>query len=179
MNYKSIIESILYIWGEPISYKEIAKIIELSPSETKKVISNMILDYKNVDRGIEIKQYGSNYQFVTKETNHKYIKKLVNKNGKKRITNSSMEVLSIIAYKQPVTRIEIEEIRGVKSQGPIDTLLNRELIKEVGRLEQIGKPILYGTTDEFLRVFDLKDLSHLPKKEEIEQLLLEVDDLED
>ena len=90
-----------------------------------------------------------------------------------------MEVLSIIAYKQPITRIEIEEIRGVRSQGPIDTLLSRDLIMEVGRLEQIGRPILYGTTDEFLRVFDLANLKQLPQKSEVEQLFLEVDKVED
>lgn len=179
MNYKSIIESLLYIWGEPLSYKEIAKIIEKTPGETKKILNEMILDSESLDRGLELKQYGDNFQYVTKETNLDYVKKLVNKNENRNITNSSMEVLSIIAYKQPITRIEIEEIRGVRSQGPIDTLLSRDLIKEVGRLEQIGRPILYGTTDEFLRVFDLVDLKYLPQKSEVEQLFLEVDKVED
>lgn len=179
MNYKSIIESLLYIWGEPLSYKEIAKIIEKTPGETKKILNEMMLDFDSSDRGLELKQYGDNFQYVTKETNLDYVKKLVNKNENKNITNSSMEVLSIIAYKQPITRIEIEEIRGVRSQGPIDTLLSRDLIMEVGRLEQIGRPILYGTTDEFLRVFDLVDIKHLPQKSEVEQLFLEVDKVED
>lgn len=178
MNYKSIIESLLYIWGEPLSYKEIAKIIEKTPGETKKILNEMMLDSKSLDRGLELKQYGDNFQYVTKETNLEFVKKLVNKNENRNITNSSMEVLSIIAYKQPITRIEIEEIRGVRSQGPIDTLLSRDLIMEVGRLEQIGRPILYGTTDEFLRVFDLVDLKHLPQKSEVEQLFLEVDKVE-
>lgn len=178
MNYKSIIESLLYIWGEPLSYKEIAKIIEKTPGETKKILNEMMLDSKSLDRGLELKQYGDNFQYVTKEANLEFVKKLVNKNENRNITNSSMEVLSIIAYKQPITRIEIEEIRGVRSQGPIDTLLSRDLIMEVGRLEQIGRPILYGTTDEFLRVFDLVDLKHLPQKNEVEQLFLEVDKVE-
>lgn len=178
MNYKSIIESLLYIWGEPLSYKEIAKIIEKTPGETKKILNEMILDSKSLDRGLELKQYGDNFQYVTKEANLEFVKKLVNKNENRNITNSSMEVLSIIAYKQPITRIEIEEIRGVRSQGPIDTLLSRDLIMEVGRLEQIGRPILYGTTDEFLRVFDLVDLKQLPQKSEVEQLFLEVDKVE-
>ena len=179
MNYKSIIESLLYIWGEPLSYKEIAKIIEKTPGETKKILKEMVSDYNSSDRGVELKQYGDNFQYVTKECNLEFVKKLVNKNDNKNITNSSMEVLSIIAYKQPITRVEIEEIRGVRSQGPIDTLLSRDLIMEVGRLEQIGRPILYGTTDEFLRVFDLVDLKHLPQKNEVEQLFLEVDKSED
>lgn len=179
MNYKSIIESLLYIWGEPLSYKEIAKIIEKTPGETKKILNEMMFDCDSSDRGLELKQYGDNFQYVTKETNLDYVKKLVNKNENKNITNSSMEVLSIIAYKQPITRIEIEEIRGVRSQGPIDTLLSRDLIMEVGRLEQIGRPILYGTTDEFLRVFDLANLKQLPQKSEVEQLFLEVDKVED
>lgn len=178
MNFKSIIESLLYIWGEPLSYKEIAKIIEKTPRETKKILNEMMLDSKSLDRGLELKQYGDNFQYVTKEANLEFVKKLVNKNENRNITNSSMEVLSIIAYKQPITRIEIEEIRGVRSQGPIDTLLTRDLIMEVGRLEQIGRPILYGTTDEFLRVFDLVDLKELPQKREVEQLFLEVDKVE-
>lgn len=178
MNYKSIIESLLYIWGEPLSYKEIAKILEKTPGETKKILNEMMLDSKSLDRGLELKQYGDNFQYVTKEANLEFVKKLVNKNENRNITNSSMEVLSIIAYKQPITRIEIEEIRGVRSQGPIDTLLTRDLIMEVGRLEQIGRPILYGTTDEFLRVFDLVDLKELPQKREVEQLFLEVDKVE-
>lgn len=179
MNYKSIIESLLYIWGEPLSYKEIAKIIEKTPGETKKILKEMVSDCNSSDRGVELKQYDDNFQYVTKECNLEFVKKLVNKNDNKNITNSSMEVLSIIAYKQPITRVEIEEIRGVRSQGPIDTLLSRDLIMEVGRLEQIGRPILYGTTDEFLRVFDLVDLKHLPQKNEVEQLFLEVDKSED
>ncbi|WP_300408187.1 SMC-Scp complex subunit ScpB [Lagierella sp.] len=175
MNYKSIIESLLYIWGEPLSYKDIAKTLDISPGETKKILNDMIADCKFDNRGIELKQFGDGYQYVTKQCNYDFVQKLVNRNESRRITNSSMEVLSIIAYKQPITRIEIEEIRGVKSSGPIDTLVSRDLIKEVGRLEQIGRPILYGTTDEFLRVFDLKNLKELPQIEEIQQLFLEVD----
>ena len=116
----------------------------------------------------ELKKFDEYYQLVTKKNNNEFIKKLVNKKTTKKLSNPAMEILAIIAYKQPITRLEIEEIRGIKSTSSIDSLVNRDLVKEVGRLDKIGKPILYGTTDEFLRVFSLDSLKKLPKVHEIE-----------
>ena len=154
-NYKSIIESVLFVWGEPLSYKEIAKVLELDNKETKKILEELIFEYLNNDRGIELKKFDEYYQLVTKKENNDFIKKIVNKKKSKKLSNPAMEILAIIAYKQPITKLEIEEIRGIKSTSSIDLLMNRDLVKEVGRLDKIGKPILYGTTDEFLRVFSL------------------------
>lgn len=170
-NLKSIIESLLFVWGEPLSYKEIAKVVEKENSEIKKTLEEMKEEYERNDRGLELKSYNGEYQFVTKKENFDYINKLVDKKKTKKLSNSAMEVLSIVAYKQPVTRLEIEEIRGVKSNSSIDLLVNRGLIEEVGRLDKMGKPILYGTTKEFLRVFSLDSLKSLPKLKEIELML--------
>ena len=172
-NIKSIIESLLFIWGEPLSFKEIAKVVERPNKEIKSILNEMKDDYMRNDRGLELKSYDENYQLVTKKENFDYISKLINKKKTNRLSNSAMEVLSIIAYKQPVTRLEIEEIRGVKSNSSIDLLVRRELIEEVGRLDKIGKPILYGTTMEFLRVFSLENLDSLPNIKEIELFLKE------
>lgn len=172
-NIKSIIESLLFIWGEPLSFKEIAKVVERPNKEIKSILNEMKDDYMRNDRGLELKSYDDNYQLVTKKENFDYISKLINKKKTNRLSNSAMEVLSIIAYKQPVTRLEIEEIRGVKSNSSIDLLVRRELIEEVGRLDKIGKPILYGTTMEFLRVFSLENLDSLPNIKEIELFLKE------
>lgn len=176
---KSIIESLLFVWGEPLSYKEIATVLKMDNKETKNILESMKKDYESLNRGIILKNYNENYQFVTKKENYLYISKLVSKNKKKRLSNSAMEVLSIIAYKQPTTRADVEEIRGVKSNSSIDLLVNRGLIKEVGKLDKIGKPVLFGTTDEFLRVFSIKSLSDLPKKEDIDNLLKEEESNED
>lgn len=172
-NIKSIIESLLFIWGEPLSFKEIAKVVERPNKEVKSILNEMKDDYLRNDRGLELKSYDDNYQLVTKKENFDYISKLINKKKQNRLSNSAMEVLSIIAYKQPVTRLEIEEIRGVKSSSSIDLLVRRELIEEVGRLDKMGKPILYGTTLEFLRVFSLENLDSLPNIKEIELFLKE------
>lgn len=168
---ESIIESLLFVWGEPLSYREISKVLELDNKETRSILEDMKENYNNSSRGIELKSFGDNYQFVTKDENYDYIIKLVNKNKSKKLSNSAMEVLSIIAYKQPTTRGEVEEIRGVKSNSSINLLLNRGLIKEVGKLDKIGKPMLFGTTEEFLRVFSIDSLKDLPKKDEIENIL--------
>ncbi len=172
-NIKSIIESLLFIWGEPLSFKEIAKVIDKPSKEIKLTLNEMKDDYMRNDRGLELKSYDDNYQLVTKKENFDYISKLINKKKTNKLSNSAMEVLSIIAYKQPVTRLEIEEIRGVKSNSSIDLLVRRELIEEVGRLDKMGKPILYGTTLEFLRVFSLESLDSLPNIKEIELFLKE------
>ncbi|NYC31420.1 segregation and condensation protein B [Clostridium saccharobutylicum] len=102
------------------------------------------------------------YQLVTKSENADYIQKLLKKNKRQSLSQASIESLAIIAYKQPITRIDIDEIRGVKSESAIQRLVEKELIKEVGRLEVPGRPILYGTTEEFLRQFELRDLEELP-----------------
>lgn len=161
-NIISAIESIMFFWSDPIELSDLEKLLDISKKETIKSLEIMQGLYINDNRGLRLKKIGSSYQLVTAKENHKYIEKLLIEKDEKKLSNSMMETLSIIAYKQPVTRIEIDEIRGIKSTSPIQTLLQRGIIKEVGKLDKPGKPILYGTTDEFLRIYGLDDISKLP-----------------
>ena len=123
----------------------------------------MMEAYEKVQtRGIKLISIKGKYQLVTKGENAEYIQKLLKKNKRQSLSQASIESLAIITYKQPITRIDIDEIRGVKSESALQRLIEKDLIKEVGRLEVPGRPILYGTTDEFLRQFDLRDLKELP-----------------
>ena len=122
----------------------------------------MINEYEDENRGIRLISINGAYQLVTKSENSDYIQKLLKKNKRHSLSQASIESLAIIAYKQPITRIDIDEIRGVKSESAIQKLVEKGLIKDIGRLEVPGRPILYGTTDEFLRQFGLETLKELP-----------------
>lgn len=125
----------------------------------------MMIERNENSSGLIIKNYENKYQFSTRADHEKYISNIVKK-SEKNLSNSSLETLSIIAYKQPITRAEIDKIRGVKSQSTIDSLLYKKLIKENGRLDKIGKPIIYVTTDLFLKYFNISSLDQLPKIDE-------------
>lgn len=125
----------------------------------------MMVERNENSSGLIIKKYEKKYQFSTRSDHEKYISNIVKK-SEKNLSNSSLETLSIIAYKQPITRAEIDKIRGVKSQSTIDSLLDKKLIKENGRLDKIGKPIIYVTTDLFLKYFNISSLDQLPKIDE-------------
>lgn len=160
---KGIIEEILYIWGEAIDVKELAKIIDFaSRSQIKESLEEMKKSRDEKKSGLIIRKFDGKYQFSTRSEHEKYISKIVKKSAKK-LSNSSLETLSIIAYKQPITRVEIDKIRGLNSQSTIDSLIERNLIRENGRLDKIGKPIIYITTEEFLKYFNLESLDDLPK----------------
>lgn len=172
IKYKSIIESLLFVSGDKLSLKDISNAIELNSKDTLKILNEMIIEYENdVNRGIKIINIEEEFQFVTKEENSDYIQKLLKKNKRQSLSQASLESLAIIAYKQPITRIDIDEIRGVKSDSAIQKLLEKEIIKEIGRLEVPGRPILYGTTDEFLRQFGLKNLKELPNLDNFREVL--------
>ncbi|GIM30549.1 segregation and condensation protein B [Clostridium polyendosporum] len=158
----SIIESLLFVSGEPLGVKDIAKILECSIEDTEMVLEELKLSYEDSARGIKLITINGMYQLVTKPQNSDFIQKLLKKNTRQSLSQASLESLAIIAYKQPITRIDIDEIRGVKSDSAIQKLVEKNLVKEVGRLDVIGRPIQYGTTDEFLRQFGLQDLKELP-----------------
>ncbi|MGL4850490.1 MAG: SMC-Scp complex subunit ScpB [Clostridium sp.] len=160
--YKAAIEAMLFVSGEPLSLRDIAINLEITPKVTEEILGEMLLQYEIEDRGIKLIRINGLYQLVTKGEYSEYIERLLNKNRRQGLSQASLESLSIIAYKQPITRADIDEIRGVKSDSAIQKLIERELIAEVGRLEVIGRPILYGTTDEFLRQFSLSGLEELP-----------------
>lgn len=166
---KSIIESILFVWSEPIHIDEFSKILDVNKKTIRELICEMQDEIDHYRRGIIINNYDDYLQLSTRIDHDEYISKLI-KSSKRRISNSSMEVLAIIAYNQPITRIEIDNIRGVKSFSSIETLKTRNLIEEVGKLDTIGKPILYGTTVDFLKSFNLNSLGDLPEIENIHTL---------
>ncbi|MDZ4991576.1 segregation/condensation protein B [Clostridium perfringens] len=162
----SIIESLLFVSGEPLALKDICRIVE----EDFKYVEDLMRELMNIyngdgARGIKLISLNGTYQLVTKTKNSEYVQKLLKKNVRQSLSQASLESLAIICYKQPITRVEIDEIRGVKSESAIQRLVEKNLVEETGRLEVPGRPILYGTTDEFLRHFALNDLGDLPSIE--------------
>lgn len=164
---KAIIESLLYIWGEPLSLKDLSDVLELEKKDVKEMINEMISDFNYNRRGLQIVRINDSYQLTTRPEHYDMICKLCTPRTDKTLSNAALETLSIIAYKQPITRMEVEAIRGVKCIKSINSLLQRELVKEVGRLDKTGKPILYGTTETFLQHFGLTSLDQLPLLEEL------------
>ena len=159
---KAIIEAMLFVSGEPLSLRDIAINLEMTPKYVEEVLNEMMLDYEVNLRGIKLISVNGSYQLATKTDYSDYIQKLLKKNKRQSLSQASLESLAIVAYKQPITRIDIDEIRGVKSDSAIQRLIEKDLIKEVGRLNVPGRPIQFGTTEEFLRQFGLNDLKELP-----------------
>lgn len=177
---KSAIEALLFASGEPLSLQDLVNHLEEKPKLIEIIIQEMIEEYEAANnRGIKLICIKGSYQLVTKSENSDYIQKLLKKNKRQSLSQASIESLAIIAYKQPITRIDIDEIRGVKSESALQRLIEKDLIKEVGRLEVPGRPILYGTTDEFLRQFELKDLKELPSLDLFGQDDLREDELKE
>lgn len=160
---KQIIKALLFAWGDPLDIKIISEICDIDYDEALNQIEELKTELDNKNDGLKIIRMNNKYQIITRDIYYSYIEKLLNEKPKNNLSNASIETLSIIAYKQPVTKMDIEKIRSVKSDGPINTLLDRQLIEEVGRLDTPGKPILYGTSEVFLRSFGIEDLSELPE----------------
>ena len=159
---KSAIEAMLFVAGEPLNIKDIYTNLELDRKTAREILNEINEEFKAESRGIKLINIDDSYQFVTKPENSEFIQKMLKKNKRQSLSQASIESLAIVAYKQPITRVDIDEIRGVKSESALQRLLERDLIKDVGRLEVPGRPILYGTTDEFLRQFGLQSLNELP-----------------
>lgn len=159
---KEIIKALLFAWGDPLDIKTISDICEIDSEEIERAMEDLRSEMDLSNDGLKIIRMNSSYQLISRDIYFDYVKKLLSEKPKNNLSNASIETLSIIAYKQPVTKMQIEKIRSVKSDGPVNTLLDRGLIEEVGRLDTPGKPILYGTSDIFLRSFGIEDLSELP-----------------
>lgn len=159
---QAAIEAILFSVGEAIDIKELAKVLEVEVSDLDKIIDDMAEKYKAEDRGIHIVRLENAVQLCTKNKYYDILTKVVNMPQKHSLTDSLMETLSIVAYKQPVTRQEIEAIRGVSCVHAINKLVEYKLIAEVGRLDAVGRPILFGTTEDFLRSFGVTSMDELP-----------------
>lgn len=160
----SKIESLLFVTGdEGLSTKQIESLTDATTVEVKEALKKLQEEYvESKVRGIELKELAGTYQLISKKQNADTIQRLVDNPTTQPLSQASLEVLAIVAYKQPITRIEIEDLRGVKSERPLHTLGLKGLIQEVGRAEGTGRAILYGTTKEFLNVFGLKDINELP-----------------
>jgi len=168
--YISIIESLLFTSGDPLKEKEIAAIIECDIETTRNLLEILRESYSTEDRGIMLITLNDEYQLVTKAKNTNYIQKLLKINSRQSLSQAALETLAIIAYKQPITRLSIDEIRGVKSDRAVLTLIEKGLVKETGRLEVAGRPILFSTTDKFLLHFGLENLEQMPSLDDIVNL---------
>ena len=167
---EAIIESLLFISGEAIPISIIANIINMDKPTTKSIINSLSDKYHIEKRGLQIVEFDNSYQMCTSQNCFEYIKNMYpssKKNEKYTLSQSSLETLAIIAYKQPITKSEIEEIRGVNCEHSINKLIEKNLICEKGRLETPGKPIVFGTTIEFLRHFGFKSIKELPQIDNI------------
>lgn len=162
----SIIESLLFASGNPLKLKDISHIIECTTEYTYNLLEEMKNIYIEKNRGITLINMKGEYSLVTKPENSSYLQKLLKTNNRQALSRASLEALAIIVYKQPITRIEIDEIRGVKSDKAIQTLMEKEIIKEAGRKKVPGRPIMYATTGEFLKYFGLEDLNQMPSLNE-------------
>lgn len=166
----SIVESLIFVSGHPLSFQ---KLLEMLPAANRKSLQRAIdqLMERSHDSaaGIALVEVAGGYQFRTKPENSEYVRGFL-KSKPQRMSRPTLETLSIIAYRQPITRTEIEAVRGVDIGGVLNTLLERRLIQIMGRKDVIGRPFVYGTTKEFLEFFGLKDLSTLPSLRELEEL---------
>jgi segregation and condensation protein B len=160
---KSVIEGLLFVSGdEGIEAKQLAHILELDKGTVVDVLEDMKADFKREYRGIQIVEVAGSYQLTTLQEHAPYFEKLAYSPSHSTLSQAALETLAIVAYRQPITRAEVEEIRGVKCERAITTLTNKTLIKEVGRAEGTGRAILYGTTKDFLEYFGLRHLDDLP-----------------
>ncbi|MEK7880520.1 MAG: SMC-Scp complex subunit ScpB [Deltaproteobacteria bacterium] len=167
---KPIIEAVIFAADHPVGTDKLCNILEGERREdVKDALGELVLEYKTANRGFYIEEVAGGFQMRTNPSLAPWIKKLF-KIGLQKISRPALETLAIVAYKQPLTRAELEAIRGVDSAGVLKTLLERRLVRIVGRKEEPGRPVVYGTTKEFLETFNLKDLSSLPTLKDIESI---------
>ena len=164
MNLKAVLEGILFIVGdEGTTIEEMASILNVNNDDVKQLLMELKKDYESEDRGLRISYLGNAFKLTTKEEHKEYYEKLVSDNKSNTLTNAALEVLAVIAYNEPVTRLKVDEIRGVNSTQIIRRLLARGFIKVCGKDNSIGKPSLYKTTDDFLDYFGLSSKNDLPE----------------
>ena len=163
---RAVIEALVFASSEPIRLKELSAILGINEHTVKQLLADIVEDYRRNRRGIQIVEVANGYQFVTHPECAQYVEKLRQNPRQVALSTAAIETLAIIVYKQPITRAEIEELRGVRVDSALATLIERELIREAGRKDAPGKPILYATTQKFLSYFGLKDLKELPSLED-------------
>jgi segregation and condensation protein B len=167
---RSALETMMFMWGEPLEVKYAAEVLEADRNEIRELFLELQNEYKQEGRGIRIRQVGDAFGYVTYIENDIFVKKLCTPVRIKRLSQAALEVLAIIAYRQPVTRSEIDSIRGIKSDRVIDGLIAKGLIEVTGRSEGVGRPLIYATTKEFLKKFGFTSLDDLPEVPEYEEM---------
>ena len=168
---KSAFESMMFVWGEPLEIKAAADVFNITKQEAYELFKELQTEYEQEGRGIVIREINKAFQFVTREENADYIERLCTPVKARKLSQSALEVLAIVAYKQPVTKGEIEAIRGIKCDRVMEGLIKKDLVCEKGRSEAVGRPILYGTTDTFLKNFGFTSLKDLPPIDDIEGVM--------
>lgn len=169
---KQIVEALLFASDTPLTMNKILSVVEnIKADDIERAIDELNKDYESSDRTFRIRKVGGGYQLITEAKYAKFIKNLYKGRARTQLSQAAFEVLAIIAFKQPISRPEIDQIRGVNSDGVVKTLLERNLITIKGRSDHIGRALLYGTTPDFLKYFGINDISDLPKPRELEELL--------
>jgi len=177
---KQVVEALIFASDIPLAVEQIrGSVEETKVSQIQKVVEELNLEYNQTNRAFHIVHVGGGYQMVTRESYSQWVGKLFQQRRKSKLSLAALETLSVIAFKQPVSKSEMDGIRGVNCGGVLHTLLERKLISISGRADGPGRPLLYKTTKEFLRYFGVNDISDLPKLREIEELLKEEDHLPD
>ena len=180
--FKALVEALIFAAEEPLSLSQIRSIYQgenlrnaesrqIEPETIRQIVTDLNKEYSRQDRPYRIVQIAGGYQFATSSEYAEWLGKLYKEQGRRKLSQSGVETLAIIAYKQPITKAEIEKIRGVNCDYVLKTLLEKELLTVTGRAESVGRPLLYGTTREFLKHFGLNDITDLPRPREIEEIL--------
>ena len=162
-NLSSIIEAILFVAGEPVLLKDIQRNLDVTELETVQAVDELERQLSEQRRGIVLKRFGGHIQLATRAEYAPYVEKMLQPVQKQSLSHAALETLAVVAYRQPVTRLDVELVRGVKCDYSIQSLVNKNLIQEVGRKDTVGHPILYGTTDQFLSHFGLSAIEELPE----------------
>ena len=169
---KSVIESILFVADGPQTLQRFGELLDqVDRQAIRDILGELQAEYENQNRGVRLVEVAGGYQLRTAKANADWVKKFLG-GRPARMSKATLETLAIVAYRQPITKAEVEAIRGVDVDGVLTTLLDRSLIRAVARKDVPGRPFLYGTTAEFLQLFNLKDLSHLPTLKEMEEISL-------
>lgn len=165
---KAVVESVLFVAGTPVSLRRLAEVIGVVQAEVKPAMGELVAEYAGPERGVRLMEVAGGYQFRTAPENTEYVKKFVQEKPSK-LSRASLETLAIIAYRQPLTKAEIESVRGVDVDGVLNSLLTKKLVRVMGRKDVPGRPWVYGTTPQFLELFGLNDLGSLPPLPEIHE----------
>lgn len=164
--FKGVIEALLFTSADPVSASALAEIVDLSPGDVEQILAELSAEYADKNRGIQLREVAGGWRMFSHPAHHEYIEAYVRSWDTHKLSQAALEALSVIAYHQPVTREGVKAIRGVNSDGVISSLIEKGLVREVGREKTLGQAILYGTTQAFLEKFGLRSISELPPLED-------------